>query len=124
MVKRRRTLRAEAGHGLRRLSAGPVRVGRTDGDYVGIISWSADCRIAACPGVVVLSHVAGGHNHDDASPPRGFHRLAQRIERVALIYSPRQQKIHYSDVVGVLESDSLLNRCDHLAVRAGSSAIQ
>jgi len=63
-----------------------VRVSRTNRYHVRIVTRRADCGVTVCAGTVVLTHITGGDDHDSCSPC-GFHGLAERIKRIAFIYS-------------------------------------
>src|SRR5260370_35923796 len=109
MIEWRRALRAVTGHRLRRVSSGSVGVGGTHCYDVGIVSRRAYGGITIRTGSVVLPHVSGSDDDDDAGFPGRFHCLAKGIERIALIHSAGQRKIDDPDVVLAPGTASLLD---------------
>src|SRR5260370_28329135 len=99
MIECRRALRAVTGHRLRRLSSGSVGVGGTHCYDVRIVPRRAYGGITIRTGSVVLPHVSGSDDDDDAGLPSRIHCLAKGIERIALLNSSGHRKIDDPAVV-------------------------
>ncbi len=76
------------------------------------------------PYTLEASIVAGGDDHDDPAVPCRFHGLAERILGVAGRDAAAERQVDHADVVGVLESNRLLNGGDHSAVGADAVSIE
>ena len=86
MVERRWALRTVAGDLVIRNGGRPHCVHGADGDHIRIVAWRDDGAVSLGALRIFTAIVAGRCDDHDARLPGRFHRLAERIERVAFVY--------------------------------------
>src|SRR5262249_16704432 len=124
VIEQRRSLGAEAGHGV---IAGVVRrmgAGGSHGDDVWIVGRSGDRGVAGGGHGVVAAEIARGHHYHDTGLPGLLHGLTDGIERVRFRDPASQREIDDANVVAVLELDGALNRRYYRAVSSGAVGVK
>ena len=102
MIDKARTLGTITGDPVVELIGIAHSPGCADGQGVGIVAGSGDHRVAVSAQSIVPSPVAGSHNYDQARPPGGFDRLAERVQVVAFENATAQRQVDDADVVSIL----------------------
>src|SRR5213078_1715914 len=91
---------------------------------IRIVTGRCDGAIAFRVQGVITARIPRSDNDNDPGVPCSFLSLAERIECVAFIYLAPERQINYTDVVGALESNGLLNGGDDVTFVAAAILIQ
>ena len=92
---------------------------RADGDHQGVVAGRQGGAASVDALRVVPPVVPRRDYHDYAGLPRPFHRLAQRVQLIALVNRSAAREADHTDVVLRFEAEDLLNGRDHTTVRSG-----